>query len=89
MWDYLNIIASHFIPALEEITPIIHHVVKLTLAHLQARKYYKCELVFDNEIAQPSAITPMGGKEQQIYDEWNDSEEVPFKSLFPRFLPQM
>ncbi|KAF2802822.1 uncharacterized protein BDZ99DRAFT_401001 [Mytilinidion resinicola] len=47
LWDYLDVIASHFLPELQKLAPAVRHVGKLTLADLQARQYYK--LVVNNK----------------------------------------
>jgi hypothetical protein len=87
LWDYLDVIASHFLPTFQKLAPIIQHVGKLTLTDLQARQYYKCQLEFYDEVPHPGAITRMDPNEQNFLDDWCDPETAPFESPFPRFQP--
>ncbi|KAF2473898.1 uncharacterized protein BDR25DRAFT_341136 [Lindgomyces ingoldianus] len=87
LWDYLDEIALHFIPEFQKLAPIIHHVGKLTLADLQARQYYKCQLEFYDEVPRPGPITRMTPKKQNFMDEWDDPKPDPFESPFPQFRP--
>lgn len=86
-WDYLGEIASHFLSELRKLAPAIHHVGKLTLADLQDRQYYTCELEFHNEMPRPSPITPRDPSEPGITDDWYDPEVLPFETSFPCFQP--
>jgi hypothetical protein len=87
LWDYLDGIASHFLPTFKKLAPIIHHVGNLTLADLQARQYYKSQLEVYDEVPHPSTIIRMDPIEQNSVDDWHDPGMTPFKSPFPRFQP--
>ncbi|KAF2434365.1 hypothetical protein EJ08DRAFT_646780 [Tothia fuscella] len=85
LWDYVETIASHFLPALQKLAPVVNHVGKFTLADLQSRQYYKCELEFFNELPRPGPISPMDLDEEGFLDEYQDLKPPPIQSPFPRF----
>jgi hypothetical protein len=66
LWDYLVLLASHFLPEFKKIAPTVNHVGKLTLADLRARQFYKCHLEFYDEVPRPSLITPWAPDEEHV-----------------------
>jgi len=69
LWNYLNGIAAHFVPAFQKLAPVVHRVGKLTLIDLQAQQYYKCQLKFYGGTPHPDAITPIEPKKQNFLND--------------------
>lgn len=88
LWDYLDWIASLFLPELRNLVPQVNYTGKLTLADLQHRQYLQCRLEFHNESPRPGGIYPMDPAEQEDYEgDFDSPGPTSCEWPFPHFQP--